>query len=185
MAISFLGGLIFVGISFTPLRKKLIDAIPNGLKAAIGVGIGFFIAFVGLQNAGVIAADSATGVALGDLSDPNVLIAVFGILLIFVLYNLRHKINRFAFILAILGTAVVYVILSLAGVKGLTAIELNSYADLGTFKETFFGFIEGFKSLFTATPQALAENGDVVREGFSVGAKLLTLPLIVFCFIIC
>lgn len=173
LAISFIGGLIFVVISFTPFRKKLIEAIPEGLKAAIGVGIGFFIAFVGLQNAGIIAPSAATGVALGDLSNPEVLIALFGVLLIFVLYNLRHKINRFAFIIAILGTAALYAILSLAGVSGLTTIELGKYSDLGGFKDSFFGFLTGFKTMFQETTKF---DGTT----FTVGAKLLTFPLIVF-----
>ena len=170
LAASFIGGLIFVAISFTPLRRKLIEAIPNGLKAAIGAGIGFFIAFVGLKNAGIIVNDSATGVALGDLSQPSVLVALFGIAVVFILYNLKNKkIARFSFILAILSTAVLYAILAAVGVPGIGKIEILNYSDLGSFKETFGGFIKGFQTMFQDTPGGLAAS-----------AKLITLPVIVF-----
>ena len=180
LAIAFIGGLIFVAISFTSLRTKLITAIPNGLKSAIGAGIGFFIAFVGLQNAGVIQANPSTGVALGKLTDPNVLVALFGIILIFILYNLKNKkIARFSFIIAILSTGILYTILALFKVPGIEPIQILKYKDLSTFKETFGGFITGFKTLFQDTPEV--HNGSiVVRQTFTKEAKLLTLPIIVF-----
>ncbi|HHX78162.1 MAG TPA: NCS2 family permease [Acholeplasmataceae bacterium] len=166
LAASFIGGLIFVAISFTPLRRKLIEAIPKSLRAAIGAGIGFFIAFVGLQNAGIIVGDPATGVALGNLLDPSVLVALFGLVVIIVLYNVKSKLNRFAFILAILVTALLYAILSVVGV--FPPITLFEYSELGTFKETFGGFITGFKTLFQDGPRLTAS------------AKLMTLPVVVF-----
>ncbi|MFA5560221.1 MAG: NCS2 family permease [Acholeplasmataceae bacterium] len=171
LAASFIGGLIFVSITFTPLRRKLIEAIPPSLKAAIGAGIGFFIAFVGLQNAGIIVPDPVVSVKLGNLLDPGVLVALFGIVLIIVLFNLRGKLNRFAFVLAIVGTAILYAVLSLFGV--FPAVVLNSYSDLGTFKETFGGFAQGFGSFFKDTTLS---NGEI----FTSGAKLATLPIIIF-----
>lgn len=179
LAISFLGGVIFVIISFTPLRKKLIEAIPNGLKAAIGVGIGFFIAFVGLQNAGIIQSDVATGVTLGNFLDPNVLVALFGVLLIIFLHNMKGNIAKFSFIIAILSTAALYGLLAIIGVEGLASIQKHSYSELGTFKETFGGFLTGFKTLFQTTPEIIVD-GQVVREAFSATQKLTTLPFIVF-----
>ncbi|CCV64881.1 Xanthine/uracil/vitamin C permease [Alteracholeplasma palmae J233] len=170
LAASFIGGLIFVAISFTSLRKKLIDAIPDGLKSAIGAGIGFFIAFVGLQNAGIIVPSGSTGVELGNLSQPTVLVALFGVLVIFALYNVKNKkISRFAFIYAILITAVLYVILALLKVPGIPEIKILSYSELGTFSDTFGGFITGFKTMFEDTPGVI-----------TAGAKLATLPIIVF-----
>lgn len=168
LAISFIGGLIFVAISFTSLRKKLIEAIPQGLRSAIGAGIGFFIAFVGLKNAGIIVADGATLVKLGNLTEPSVLVALFGIVLVIVLYNLKNKLSKFAFIIAIVSTAVLYVVLSLLGVSGLETIKLGSYAELGTVKETLGGFIKGFGTLFQDS------------ERLTSVAKLTTLPIIVF-----
>ena len=67
--------------SVTGIRKAIINAIPVQLKLAIGSGIGFFIAFVGLKNAGIIVANESTFVGIGNLADPTVLLAVFGLLI--------------------------------------------------------------------------------------------------------
>ena len=65
LAAVFVSGLVFVLISVTGIRKKIIDAIPVQLKLAIGAGIGFFIAFVGLKNCGLIIANASTFVGIG------------------------------------------------------------------------------------------------------------------------
>ena len=59
LAATFISGVVFLIISFTPLRKSIINAVPASLKKAIGAGIGFFIAFIGLKNAGIIVANPA------------------------------------------------------------------------------------------------------------------------------
>src|SRR5699024_2145943 len=66
-------GIIFLFITVIGLREKIINTIPENLKLAVGAGIGFFIAFVGFKNAGIIVADDSTLVTLGSLSDPLVL----------------------------------------------------------------------------------------------------------------
>src|ERR1700739_182308 len=68
LGLVFYSGLIFLTLSITGLRKRLVEAIPIELKLAITAGIGFFIAFIGLKNGGVVVADPATFVGLGDLS---------------------------------------------------------------------------------------------------------------------
>ena len=78
-------GIIFLVISITGLREIIIKAIPQNLKFAVSAGIGLFIAFVGFKNAGIIVKSDATFVQLGNLTDPNVLLAVFGILVISIL----------------------------------------------------------------------------------------------------
>lgn len=80
LAAVFLSGVVFVVISITGVRKMIIDAIPVQLKLAIGAGIGFFIAFVGLKNAAIIIANESTFVGIGNFSDPTVLLSIFGIL---------------------------------------------------------------------------------------------------------
>ena len=80
----FISGIIFILISVTGVRKAIINAIPVQLKLAIGAGIGFFIAFVGLKNAGIIVASPSTFVTIGNLTDPTVgmvITAVIGIIL--------------------------------------------------------------------------------------------------------
>jgi len=79
----FLSGVLFFLVSVTPLREWVINSISKSMKLAISVGIGFFLAFIGLQAAGIIAADPATLVRLGDLKTPQVGIAVAAFLLMF------------------------------------------------------------------------------------------------------
>lgn len=75
----FVSGLFFVLLSLTPLREKLITAIPANLKHGITAGIGLFIAFIGLRLTGIIAADENNLVKLGDLHSPSALLALFGL----------------------------------------------------------------------------------------------------------
>ena len=84
-------GLIFILLTLTGLREKIINSIPANLKLAVGVGIGFFIAFIGLKNAGIIVADEATFVAIGDISKPTVLLAIFGIVVSIILLTLKFQ----------------------------------------------------------------------------------------------
>src|SRR5690606_27365623 len=104
LALSFIGGVIFLLISLTPLRKTLIDAIPKDLKAAISVGIGFFIAFVGLRLSGVFVWNNQ--LALGDLTNPSVLLGLFSVIVIFAVHSIKHGISKFSFIISIILTAI-------------------------------------------------------------------------------
>jgi adenine/guanine/hypoxanthine permease len=81
LAAVFVSGVIFFILTLTGLREKLINAIPMELKIAVGAGIGLFVAFIGLKNAGIVVASDATVVGLGNLHDKEVLLAIFGILL--------------------------------------------------------------------------------------------------------
>ena len=74
-------GFIFILLTLTNLREAIVNAIPMSLKNAIGAGIGLFIAFIGLQNAGVIANNDATLVTLGDITSGAPLLALIGLLL--------------------------------------------------------------------------------------------------------
>ncbi len=79
LAAVFVSSMFFLILTLTGLREKLINAIPMELKLAVGAGIGLFVAFIGLKNAGIVVASEATMVGLGDLKDPEVLLAIFGI----------------------------------------------------------------------------------------------------------
>lgn len=82
---TLLSGIIFLIISVTGIRELVIKAIPNDMKHAVSAGIGLFIAFVGLKNAGIVVADPSTFVALGNLSDKSVLLSLFGLAVIAIL----------------------------------------------------------------------------------------------------
>ncbi|MDZ5712872.1 NCS2 family permease [Jeotgalibacillus haloalkalitolerans] len=84
-------GLIFMVLTVTGVRERIINAIPNELKFAVGAGIGLFITFVGFQNAGIIVGNDATLVALGDLTNGNTLLAVFGIIITVILMTRKIK----------------------------------------------------------------------------------------------
>jgi len=100
----FISGVAFLLLTVTGVRQWIIAAIPSELYAAVSAGIGLFIAFVGLRNAGIVKADPATIVTMGNLRDPNVALAVFGILIIATLQ--AYKI-RAAILLGILSTTAV------------------------------------------------------------------------------
>jgi len=78
----FVSGLLFFLLSLSPLRAWLIDAIPISLKLGIAAGIGFFLALIALENAGIVVDHPTTLVTLGDLSKPQAWLAAAGFLLI-------------------------------------------------------------------------------------------------------
>ena len=81
----FLSGILFFIMSATPLRKWMIDSIPTNLRIAMASGVGFFIGFIGLKNGGIIVANDATFLSLGDFSNIETLLSAFGFLLIAIL----------------------------------------------------------------------------------------------------
>lgn len=78
----FISGVAFLILTVTGVRQLIVTAIPTYLFAAVAGGIGLFIGFIGLKNAGIIVANPATFVALGDLRAPGAALALFGLLLI-------------------------------------------------------------------------------------------------------
>lgn len=87
----FISGIVFFVLTVTRIRQLIIDAVPMSLKAAVVVGIGMFIAFVGLQTSGIIVSSDATKITLGSMTDPKVALAIIGIILIGILLALRVK----------------------------------------------------------------------------------------------
>ena len=81
----FISGVVFFLLSVTKLREQIIRAVPLNLKLSITVGIGMFIAFIGLKSAGIVVDDPVTFVALGNMKDPATLLSLFGVLFIAVL----------------------------------------------------------------------------------------------------
>lgn len=79
-------GIIFIILTLTNVREAIVNAIPLSLRNAIGAGIGLFIAFIGLESAGVIVPDDATLVALGDITSGSALLALIGIIITGFLY---------------------------------------------------------------------------------------------------
>ncbi|MEO9945329.1 NCS2 family permease [Paraglaciecola sp.] len=85
LGIVFWNGILFLLLSVTGVRTKIAEAIPAALKIGVQCGIGMFIAFIGLKNAGLVVDNPATFVSIGDLSEPATLLALAGIILTIVL----------------------------------------------------------------------------------------------------
>jgi len=87
----FISGCLFMLVTVLRIREQIIKGIPQSLRLAITVGIGMFLALIALKAAGIVAASPATGVTLGDLHTPGVVLAVLGFFLIVALDRLRVK----------------------------------------------------------------------------------------------
>ena len=94
-------GIIFVLLSFTNFREKLVNEVPQNIKYGITAGIGLFICSIGLKNAGIMVANDSTLMTLGDMATPQVILPVFGLLII---AALSHYHVRGAVLLGILAT---------------------------------------------------------------------------------
>lgn len=97
-------GLLFILLTVTNVREAIVNAIPVSLKNAIGVGIGLFIAFIGLKNAGIIVSNDATAVSLGDLGSTTSILTIIGFVITAALVLLKV---RGAMLIGILATTVI------------------------------------------------------------------------------
>lgn len=87
----FIEGIIFVVLTFFNVREAIVNSIPINLKHAISTGIGLFIAFLGLTGSGIIVDNPATLVSIGKMNDPNVIVALTGLLIIGILLAFKVK----------------------------------------------------------------------------------------------
>ncbi|MFC4023291.1 NCS2 family permease [Oceanobacillus longus] len=135
-------GIIFIILTLTGLREKVINAIPASLKLAVGAGIGLFIAFIGLQNAGIVVADPATLLALGDLTSSTTLLAIFGVVVSVILITFGIKAGIFyGMIITALAGMVFGLIAVPSGIGGIVS-GVPSLAP--TFGQAFLHFGEIF-----------------------------------------
>ena len=108
-------GLVFIVLTLTNVREAIVNAIPLSLRNAIGAGIGLFIAFIGLQSAGVIVNNDATLVALGDITSGSALLALIGLVITGFLY--AKKVPG-AILIGILVTMVIGIPMGVTEFKG-------------------------------------------------------------------
>lgn len=150
LAAVMLSGIIFLIILLTGIRKAIIDAIPRQLKLAIGAGIGFFIAFVGLKNAGIVILDESTYVALGSFKDPGVLLATAGILITIAL--VVKKVPAAVFVGMVI-TAIIGIVVGIFGVAGMPQLP-DTWITTDFSMSTAGAFIDGFSDLLANPTQA-------------------------------
>lgn len=144
LSLVFMSGIIFLLISITGIRKKIIDSIPTSLKQAIGAGIGFFIAFIGLVNSGIIVKNEATLVGIGNLREPATILAIIGIVITIYLMSLNI---RAALFFGLVITAFIGFILGLFGYENMP--YFSNVASVNFEYETFGAFLQGFKTILT------------------------------------
>ena len=115
----FIEGILFILMTITNIREAIVNAIPKNLRYAIGGGIGLFIAFIGMQNAGIIVNDNATLVALGDITSGSALLAVIGLVITGVLFALNVK---GAMLIGILATTLIGIPMGITEFKGVVSM---------------------------------------------------------------
>jgi AGZA family xanthine/uracil permease-like MFS transporter len=91
MSVVFIEGVVILILVLCGLRKAIMDAIPVSLRRAIGIGIGLFIAFIGLKGGGLIVANESTLICLGEITSPTVIVALVSIVVAVILQVLRVK----------------------------------------------------------------------------------------------
>ncbi len=127
LAAVFIGGYVFVILSFFGFRARIMELIPDALKRGIAGGIGLLITLIGLEYAGIIVGSTATGVTFArDLTQPVPLLAVAGLVLTLILIA---RGVRGAVLLGIAGTTLFGLVLTLAGIPVLN-LELKDYGTL-------------------------------------------------------
>lgn len=128
----FFSGVLFLILTVGGIRQAIINAVPRDLKYAISVGIGLFIAFIGLKGTGLIVENSATYVSLGHVTAPTTLLSLFGLLLTAAL--MARNVHG-AILIGIFVTTILAMILGMTPApKGITDIVSTSLPHMG---ETF------------------------------------------------
>ena len=133
-------GLIFIVLTLSGVREAIINAIPKNLKLAVGSGIGLFIAFLGFQNAGIIVDDPATLVALGDFSNGNTALAIFGLVVTVVLITLKVGGGVFYGMIITAVTGIVF---------GLIDLPNGIFGSIPSIAPTFGQAFTNFGDIFT------------------------------------
>ena len=172
LGVVFLSGLLFLLLTLTNVREHIVNGIPDCLKHGTAAGIGLFIAFVGLRNAKIIVANPATFVAFGKTSDPQVLLAAAGVILIAIL--MIRRVGS-AILLGIVAIALAGIPLGLdhwpaqffswphpAGT--FLKLDLRSATRLGLGELIFvFFFVDLFDNVGTLV--GVCEQGGFLRDG--------------------
>lgn len=128
LAAVFVEGIIFIILSAINVREAIFNAIPANMKKAVSVGIGMYIAFIGLQNAGVVINNASTCVSLGDVKTVPVALALIGTIITLVLVIRKVK---GALLVGILITWILGIICQLAGVY-VVDVEAGVYSLIST-----------------------------------------------------
>lgn len=178
----FVSGLLFVALSFMKIREAIVNALPMSLKMSITAGIGLFLALIALKNAGIVVANPATYVGLGDVREPAALLAFLGFFMIVVLDYYRV---RGAIIISILAITLISAALGMSQFHGIVGAmpSLEPTFMKMDFKDLFTGgmvgviFVFFFVDLFDSTGTLVGVSH---RAGLLVNGKLPRLKKALF-----
>jgi AGZA family xanthine/uracil permease-like MFS transporter len=172
LGVVFLSGCIFLLLTLTNIREHIVNDIPDCLKHGTAAGIGFFIAFIGLRNAKIIVASAATFVTLGKSSDPEVLLAALGLILIAIL--MARRVGG-AILIGIVAIAIIGIPLKLTTLPShvfswphpggtFMKLDFRSAFKLGLGDLVFvFFFVDLFDNVGTLV--GVCEQGGFLRDG--------------------
>lgn len=147
LAIVFISGVIFLIITITPLRSKIIESIPKSLKSAIAAGIGLFIAFIGMLNSGLVVVVGESNVTdMGDFASPQVLLVIIGILITAILMAWKVKGSIF---IGIIATTIIGIPLGVTDIP--STFTYSNFSLAPTFLQLDFNLLTaGVLPLLTA-----------------------------------
>lgn len=142
----FLEGIMFILLTITNLREKIVEVIPDTLKKAISAGIGLYIAFIGLKSAGIIVNNDATLVCLGKLTSGSALLGVIGIIVtsVMLVKNIKG-----ALLIGILATTLIGIPLGVTHFDGVFSIPPSIEPIFLKFEWTHIFTKEMFIIVFT------------------------------------
>jgi adenine/guanine/hypoxanthine permease len=172
LGVVLLSGLLFLLLTLTNVREQIVNGIPDCLKYGTAGGIGLFIAFVGFRNAGIIVANPSTFVGLGKISDPQVILATVGVLLIAIL--MARRVGS-AILIGIVAITLIGIPLGVSHLPShvfswphpsgtLFKLDLRSAAKLGLGELVFvFFFVDLFDNVGTLV--GVCEEGGFLRDG--------------------
>ncbi|WP_137887383.1 NCS2 family permease [Pseudomonas sp. 2FE] len=167
----FLSACMFFLLSIFKIREWIINSIALELRSAIAAGIGLFLALIALQNAGIVVANQATLVGMGDLSKPEPLLAVLGFFLIVALEARKVTGAVLIGILAVTGAAIALGVSKFGGVVSmppalaptLLQLDIMGALDIGLFSVIFaFLFVDLFDN--SGTLIAVAKKAGLMRK---------------------
>lgn len=179
----FISGVLFLALSFSGVREKIINGIPASLKLAVGAGIGLFIAFIAFKNVGIIIADEGNMIALGDLTNPETALAIFGLVVTVLLITLKVSGGVFygMVITAVVGIVFGLIDLPTQFVSGVQSLEptfgkafSNIFSDIWSWQMIgviitflFVDFFDTAGTLVAVTDKAglTTEDGEIPRVG--------------------
>lgn len=120
LAAVMISGILFILITITSIREKIVDCLPQNIKVAITSGIGLFITLIGLKSGGIVIANPGTLVSFGDFANPRAIVTIIGIVLMGIL--MARKVKG-AMLIAILATTLIGIPLQVTDITGIKLIS--------------------------------------------------------------